>query len=182
MVQKGLMLGVFLFTMNHVSAQYFTLPLSTGYPIHIDYLEGSTICQPTSAAVRHGAEYYYWLPEVTPALISANEATHHIATAGKDHRIIVEVVASGPIVQGNAAGLLYKFGEVGGADEPLFLSEFNAGSPSRPGHMRYEIPFKFDRAIKNGYVSFGVRDGEGGSIVGNWVVIPITVLGPTINN
>lgn len=183
-LQKALLLVTFLFSMQHVSAQYFTLPLSTTYPIHIDYVGGSTICQPTSATVQYGIQYFYLFPEITPTLISPDEATHHIATAGETRTVIVEVVASGAIVTNNAIGIYYKYGEAGGPDEPQLLSASPVSSPSRDGHIRIELPIKFDRATKKGYVSFLVKDGDvfNNTAIGNWVVIPFTVLGPTINN
>ncbi len=185
--QKVLMLLAFYFSATTAFAQNFSLPLTTGNPINIAYLNGNTICEPTSANVYYGLPYYYanffgngYFPEVTVNLISTNEATHHLAVAGEDKRVVVEVINGGDI-PGNNPVIWYKYGVVGGVQSSILDSEFNAQSPNGPALLRFELPIKFERGTKNGFVSFIVKDGNTATNtqVGNWVVMPFTVLGPT---
>lgn len=187
LLKKALLLLAFYLSVSTTFAQNFSLPLTTGYPIEISY-PGGTICEPTSANVNYNAQYYStnffgngYFPEVTANLISTNEATHHLAQARQNFHIIVEVINAGNIPNANNVGIWYKYGEVGGAQSPILLSEFNAVSPTNSSNLRFVLPVKFDLATKNAFVSFVVKDGDlfAGTHMGNWVVMPFTVLGPT---
>ncbi|MFK7810019.1 MAG: T9SS type A sorting domain-containing protein [Saprospiraceae bacterium] len=189
-VQRGLKKAslVFLFYLVTTTAfaQNFSLPLTTGYPIGINYLNGNTICSPTSATVSADPSYAWvgsFYPPITADMISSNEGTRHLAVAREDNVIIVEVINAGMITTQNQNGLFYKYGEADGNSSFPQLSAPPVISPTNPDNLRWELPFNFESTTQNGFLSFVVKDGEiGNGLTGNLVVMPFTVIGATDNN
>ena len=157
------------------TAQQITLSLFTGYTFNVNGL-GPTICEASSASAHSASNYYYYFPSVEANNMPANQATYHTANAGKTMTIVLDIPAIGFL--GVNYIMPYRYGTVGGA-----VIENTVYPVSNPpaGVIRFELPVLFDVAMNQAYVSFVVKDQVGDPAIpmGTWVVIPITVLGPT---
>lgn len=171
----------FLFTIlclpKIATAQQITLPLFTGYTFTVGGM-GSTICEASSASATSAGGYYFFFPAVESNNMPTNPATYHTAYAGKPMTIVLDIPAIGNL--GLNYNMAYRYGTVGGS---VVENTVNPVSNPPAGVIRFEMPVLFDVAMNQAYVSFVVKDlvgsGENQFFVGTWVILPITVLGPT---
>jgi hypothetical protein len=136
-------------------AQEVSLPLYSGQPIKINGLN-PTICQASGATISSNAGF---LPAVGTQNMPTSQGGYHVAYAGKPFTVTVDIPNTG-----------------------LIPNTYYATLASNPpeGYFRFEMPVTFELGDAISYLTFNVFDATANpSQPGNWVIIPIVVLGPT---
>ncbi len=167
------LLVAFLCSAGSLSAQDLTFTMEHGQQINI-YGLGSTICAPSSASIISSIGGPGYLTPTSNDL-STNAGTYHIAGNGKTTNITVDIAWT-PGIGSSNPNFLYRYGALGGT--PLVGYAFQSpGAPS--GYIRFELPVNFPLGVKQGYLTFWVKDEVNTVPFHSQIIIPITVLGPT---
>lgn len=158
------------------SAQELSLELSTGYQIKVNGI-GSTICQ-ASGAVNEPTTIGV-IPTVGyPSLPQITGAYHH-AYAGRPFTVSVDIPLVGNLPSVNGV-LAYAYGSLPTGFQSTNIAVPAPGAPN--GYMRFLIPVNFELGAEYSYLTFVVNDliDNNPTPVGNGIIIPIMVLGPTV--
>lgn len=171
--------GLFFTT---AKAQQISFPLASGAAsVYINGL-GPAICGSSGASVEHFFGGFIINPIITEASLPSNPGSYHTMNAGRTSTIIVDIPAIGYLPLLNA-GLSYAYGEAGtGLVSGLYIVAASLNPPN--GFIRFEVPVTFEKGIRKGALILYVVD-QIGIPPQYWhskVTIPISVLGPTINN
>ena len=174
-LSKMALLLALLSSLGTSSAQEISLPLfASGYSIKINGL-GSTICQASGTTITATTGY---LPLVSYLNLPQDKGAYHHAYADKPFTVVVDIPAEGLIPAWNT-DLTYRYGTATFTGIPN--TYYAILSPNPPaGYIRFELPVNFELGDDLSYLTFSILDATGNpSQPGNWVVMPIIVLGPT---
>jgi hypothetical protein len=155
-------------------AQEVSLPLYSGQPIKINGLN-PTICQASGATISSNAGF---LPAVGTQNMPTSQGGYHVAYAGKPFTVTVDIPNTGLIPAWNNQ-LTYRYSTATMTSIPNTYYATLASNPPE-GYFRFEMPVTFELGDAISYLTFNVFDATANpSQPGNWVIIPIVVLGPT---
>ncbi len=174
------MLIASIFYSNTARAQQINLPLVTGYEVSINGL-GSTICDPSGAYIDgFWGLPWFWFPP-TADDFPANGASYHTLVADITATTIVLDIPAVGYLPGSNLQMVYHYGVLDGTYTEGVVQP-SSNPPS--GYFRFEMPVTFDRGTQNAYLTFNVFDQitNPPTWYTNTIFIPITVLGPTIND
>jgi len=161
---------VLLSSFGTISAQEISLTLNSGYQIKINGV-GSTICQASGTTITSTPGY---LPLVNVWDLPQEKGSYHHAYAGKPFTVIVDIPLG--VLLNNQ--LSYRYGTATFTGIPPTHDAII--SPNQPAdYFRFELPVNFELGNQTSYLTFSIVQHTPTNVVGNWVVIPIIVLGPT---